>query len=257
VAELRRATALYDEAATKLGEALEIRYDPSVNHLLRRIAMNMASMRFRTEFTPPPPRKPDPEAPSPAPAPAPPPPPPKEEEPSPTQVRFDAEGPPAVPVRAELPAAAADEARAKRERAAVEEAVRAWCDARRENRLVARHGLCRGKGCAECGGTGRQINLFHFKKAFWTSFTPGLRDSPGALDALKAFHARAQRDPEALGPLVKSFRIGEVLVHGYWAEARVLESTTAGPVERSVTLIGVGSRWFFFHPEADRELLPR
>jgi hypothetical protein len=264
VAELRRATALYDEAARKLGEAIEIRYDPSVNHLIRLIAQKMATMRFRTEFAAPPkpaPSMPDaPEAPAtPAPAPAPPhtapapPPLPPAEEP----VRFAEAGPPAVPVHAEMPPASSDGANAKRDRAAVAEAVRAYCDARREGRLVARHGLCRGKGCGECGGTGQQVNLHHFRKAFWSAFTPALRDAPGALDALKAFHARAQRDPAALGPLVKSFRIGDVAVHGWWAEARVEENTTDGPRERTLTLIGVGSSWFFFHPEADRELLPR
>jgi hypothetical protein len=44
---------------------------------------------------------------------------------------------------------------------------------------------------------------------------------------------------------------------GGWARVRVALSTDAGTEERSVTLIGIGSLWFLYHPGADAELLAR
>ncbi|NJN14610.1 MAG: hypothetical protein HC813_03035 [Planctomycetes bacterium] len=158
-----------------------------------------------------------------------------------------------------------EEARAaKSNDTAIRALLKEYYQSRKQEKLLYRHSLCGGKGkmrdgseCAECCGCGSRINLFHFRKAFWGVWSPGLRDAPGALESLRAFHARAQRDPSVLGELVKAFRVESIEPHGYWARATVQETTTAGKSVRSFTLISVGSRWFFYHPEADAELLPR
>ena len=130
------------------------------------------------------------------------------------------------------------------------------------NKLRYRHRLCGGRGtlgtefCAECGGSGTGINLHHFKKAFWTSYTPLLRNADGAFMALEAFYGHARGKPEVLGPTVKSFRVREIEYQGVWAKARVELNTDDGAVEQVVTLVSIGSQWFFYHPDTDRELLP-
>ena len=68
----------------------------------------------------------------------------------------------------------------------------------------ARGRLGGGATCEECGGTGKAINLHHFRKVFWTVYTPLLRDAQGASGALAAFYERARKDPAALGPVVKA-----------------------------------------------------
>lgn len=267
VEELKRAIALYDEATAKLSNALDIRYDPTVNHLVRLAARKLAGLRFRTEFRRPPPpttRKPQPEKTPPAkPEPERPPPEPEPEpEPPAPAPRFEPDGPPAKPVDVVLPATLLPEGNPSYERIvaedqrAIRKLLRDYFHARKRSKLLFRHRICRGKGCQECHGTGLRINLHYFRKTFWTCYAPSLRDAPGALEALKAFHDRAARDPAALGPLVKSFRILEVEHKGYWARARVLVKTEAGEEERAMTLIGIGRSWFFFQPATDGELLP-
>ena len=127
--------------------------------------------------------------------------------------------------------------------------------ARKKNKLHFRHRLCRGKGCDRCGQTGRQINLFYFRKAFWNCYSPMLRDSTGARAALKAFHEHAHKELDALGPTVKSFKIKAVAYHRYWASVKIEESTSAGKAPRVVTLIQAGGRWYFYTPRTDEELV--
>ena len=106
-----------------------------------------------------------------------------------------------------------------------------------------------------CQGAGRTINLYYFRKAYWNSFTPLLRDAEGALEALRAFLVHARANPDSLGPVVKAYKIGEIEPHNAWARVRVVVKTEAGESEQTMTLIRLGSAWFFFHPATDEELL--
>jgi len=265
---LKRAIALYDGALNKLQEALDIQYDPAINHMIRTAARRLTNLRFKVEIQIPHqeahPPQPTPE--QPRTAPAPPPPPPSEETPPPVPaVTFEPQGPPALPVDVTLPLPPAELCArlAKSQVPRIQQVLKSYYQSRKSDSILFRHTLCGGKGkrrdgsaCEECGGTGSRINLFHFRKAYWGAFSPVFRDAAGALDALRAFHARAQRDPAALGELIKAFSITSIEPHGYWARATVQETTTAGKAERSYTLISVGSQWFFYHPVADAELVP-
>lgn len=270
----KRMVDLYARGCDALAAALVIKYDPSVNAALTTATKRLAKIQMwliaeearrrpkpaAPPPTPEPPREPEPEAPEPEPEPGPAPPPP----PSPVST----EGPPATPADVPLRKPAFDAtdrdylARRKRDEAAIREFLRDYLDARRADKLLFKHVPCGGTGklggapCAECGGSGRLINLFHFRRAFWNGFTPLLREAPGALDALRAFRTRAQGDPAALGPLVKGFEVGAIEHFDFWARAQVKETTTAGKTERWVTLVRVGTRWYFFAPRTDAELLP-
>jgi len=280
VPSLKKAIALYDGALNKLQEAIDIQYDPAINHMIRTAARRLTNMRFKIEFQEPRRQEaaPMPEAPPPEPAdspggdsaplrpPAPPRPPPKEDVPPPVPtVTFEEQAPPAVPVDVALPLPPGDIATrlAKSQHGAIQQVLKSYYQSRKADSILFRHSLCGGKGkrrdgtvCEECSGSGSRINLFHFRKAYWGAFSPVFRDAAGALEALRAFHARAQRDPAALGDLVKAFSVVSIEPHGYWARATVMETTTAGKAERSYTLISVGSQWFFYHPVADAELVP-
>ncbi len=268
VPSLKKAIALYDGALNRLQEAIDIQYDPAINHMIRTAARRLTNMRFKIEFQEP--RRASPPAES---APSSPPPPPrapptapKEEEPPPVPaVTFEEQAPPAVPVDVALPLPPGDVAArlAKSQTGPIQQLLKSYYQSRKTDSILFRHTLCGGKGkrrdgtvCEECGGSGSRINLYHFRKAYWGAFSPVFRDAAGALDALRAFHARAQRDPSALGDLVKAFSVVSIEPHGYWARATVMETTTAGKAERRYTLISVGSQWFFYHPVADAELVP-
>lgn len=268
---LRKAADLFDEGTALLQDALEIQEDPAVNARIVNAARKLAKVRawlFHREMarmvkkrgatpTAPDTPAPAPEAPEPAAR-------PPETPPPPAPPSFKAEAPPAAPVDAPMPDAPADESRVKRDTAAIHARIQDYYQARRPERLVYRHRVCQGKGklgggatCEECGGTGKAINLHHFRKVFWTTYTPLLRDAEGASGALAAFYERARRDPSALGPVVKACKIVAVETHGSWARARVQLSTDAGSEERALTLVGIGSTWFFYQPATDRELLVR
>ncbi|MHC4549473.1 MAG: hypothetical protein ACYTEZ_11930 [Planctomycetota bacterium] len=284
-AALKRAIRLYDEGTALLQQAVEIQNDAGVNHRLNIAARRLQKMRFYVSFklerptrparppvAPPPEegkpvRNPEPEPPS-----EPPPPPPEDlvsDEPAP-RVSFPQGDPPALPVDVDLPAFPGaqptpdEEARAKRDRKAITQRVKDYLQAFKPKKLLARHRLCKGKGqfgpgapCEECHGTGQQINLHYFRRAFWTSFTPALRDSEGALEALAVFFDRAQRDVSVLGPVVTSFKVREIDHQGVWAKARVAANTSAGKKDYAITLISIGSSWFLYHPATDRVLLPQ
>jgi hypothetical protein len=270
-AAVRRAAELYDQGTALLQEALEMQEDRAVNAQIVNAARKLAKLRaflFHLDMArkvkerpaPPPaeqPPEPPPAPPEAKPAPSP-------EPPPPGPPSFPAEGPPAAPVDVELPAAPFDDARAKRDIAAITARVRSYYEAQRPEKLVYRHRVCAGRGklgggapCEECGSSGRAINLHYFRTIFWTSYTPLLRDAEGASGALAAFYERARKDPSALGPVVKGMKVLGVDYRGGWARARVALSTDAGTEERSVTLIGIGSLWFLYHPGADAELLAR
>ena len=257
---LKKAIRLYDEGTAKLQKALDIRYDRGVNHRLSFTARRLQKMRFQVHFKSRVPRRAPPSKRGTA-RPA-----RWEEEESPSE---PAAPPPALPLDAQLPAYAAPESDPEYEklanaaRRAIGGMLKDYFEARKPGKLLFRHRLCQGRGkfrdgssCDECGGTGKQINLFFFRRAFWGSFTPLLRDAPGALDALKRFHESAQSDLDALGPLTKSFKVQEIEYHGYWARVRLKENTTKGKRERTVTLISVGSSWYFYTPRTDGELVP-
>jgi hypothetical protein len=163
-----------------------------------------------------------------------------------------------------LAAAPYDDAEDKRDLAAIHERIQDYYQAMRPEKLVFRHRVCQGKGklgggapCEECGGSGKAINLHHFRKVFWTSYTPLLRDAQGASGALAAFYERARKEPDLLGPAVKACKVLDIDYHGVWARAKVQLSTAAGSEERSITLVGIGSTWFLYQPSTDRELIER
>ena len=268
-AQLKKAADLYDQGTALLQEALEIQEDSAANAQIVNAARKLAKVRawlFHREMArkakerPPQPAPGEP-TPTPAPEPA-----PKPEQPAPPPAppSFAAESPPAAPVDAALPEAPYDDAGGKKDLAAIHARIQDYYQAQRPEKLVYRHRICQGKGklgggaaCEECGGTGKAINLHHFRKVFWTVYTPLLRDAEGASGALAAFYERARKDPAALGPVVKACKVTDVDYHGAWARARIQLSTDAGSEERVITLIGIGSTWFFYQPATDRELIER
>jgi hypothetical protein len=275
ITALKKAIRLYDEATAKLQKALDIRYDPGVNHRLSFTARRLQKMRFQVHFKRPgpakpvTPRKPE-EKPVEEPRPEEEPPAPQERPREPEPPHFGVASPPALPLDSNLPSYPAPEGDpeyeklVKADQRAIGAMLKEYFQARKPQKLLFRHRLCQGKGtfrdgssCAECGGTGKQINLFFFRRAFWGSFSPLLRDAPGALDGLKSFHGRAQTDLDALGPLTKSFKLGEIEYHGYWARVRLTENTTEGKKDRTYALISVGSSWYFYTPQTDGELIPK
>jgi hypothetical protein len=271
-AAVRRAVSLLDQGTALLQEALEIQEDAGVNAQIVNAARKLAKLRawlFHVEMArkakdrPPPERQPPPDEPeAAAPEPA------KEPEPAalppPAPPSFAAERPPASPADVALPEAPYDDAAGKKDLAAIHARIQDYYQSLRPEKLVFRHRVCQGKGklgggapCGECGGSGKAINLHHFRKVFWTTYTPLLRDAQGAPGALAAFYERARKDPAALGPVVKACKVLDVDYHGVWARARVQLSTGAGSEERRITLVGIGSTWFFYQPSTDRELIER
>ena len=264
----RKIVMLYEKASDLLQKALDIQEDPGVvglqRILCRRLVRVRAQLFFRRKPRPKPKPKPPTDAPAPKPAPERPKPDPKpypkptpkpepEPEPEIPAPEFEAGKPPAQPVDADLPVLGEMEL-GKASQRAITQLLRGYYQARKLNKLHARHRLCRGNGCEACGQTGRQINLYYFRKAFWNCYAPTLRAAPGALDMLKAFHARSQKDVSALGPAVKSFKVKQLDYHGYWAKVSIREKTTAGETTRKVTVIHAGSRWYFYTPGTDGEL---
>jgi len=271
-AAAKKAVDLYDRGTVLLQDALEIQEDPAVNAQIVNAARKLAKLRawlFHLEMARKVKERPAEPAPAPGPAPetatqAPPKPKPEEPAPPPAPPSFAGDGPPAVPMDVALPDAPYDDTGDKKDLAAIHARIQDYYQSLRPEKLVFRHRVCQGTGklgggakCEECGGTGKAINLHHFRKVFWTVYTPLLRDAQGAPGALAAFYERSKRDPTALGPVVKACKILEVDYHGAWARARVQLSTSAGSEETALTLIAIGSTWFFYHPETDRELIER
>jgi hypothetical protein len=273
---LKKAIKLYDDGTALLHRAIEIQNDAGVNHRLNIAARRLQKMRFYVSFRlekkhrplpKPPPTKPGEEpAPQPTDPVGPPPRPPREEleEETSQVVAFATGQPPAALSAADLPRFAEVPEVNKAHLSAIKERIRDYFDAFRSNKILLRHRLCRGKGtfsngapCEECHGTGHEINLHYFRKAFWTSYAPTLRDADGALGALAVFYDRVQRDNAALGPVVTSFKVTEIDYQGYWAKAKVNAKTKAGPKEYVISLISIGSSWFFFNPATDGALLPK
>ena len=71
-------------------------------------------------------------------------------------------------------------------------------------------------------------------------------------------HDRARRNLEALGPVLTKFEIPKSKIehNDFWARALVKETSKAGTTDRWVTLVSVGSSWFFYSPATDAELIP-
>jgi len=278
--ELRKCVRLYDEGTLYLAQALEIRYDRAVNAMLVRAARELAKSQARLAWLEhrrrlkqreaEKARNPKPE-PKPETKPEPNPPPRTEPEPKPdhpiTRPRFTPAKPPAEPTDAAprqpdgLPEFT-DERWLRREKKGIEACLKDYFGARRKGKLRNRCKLCAAKGknrdgtvCDMCQGAGHTINLFYFRKAYWNAFTPLLRDADGAFEALEAFLDHARGDPKSLGPVVKTFKVAEIEPHGSWARARIVLKTDAGETEETMTLIRIGSSWFFFHPATDQELL--
>jgi hypothetical protein len=57
--------------------------------------------------------------------------------------------------------------------------------------------------------------------------------------------------------VVSSFKIEDVEYQGYWAKAKVAANTQAGRKDYEISLISIGSSWFFFNPATDGALLPK
>ncbi|MHC4952828.1 MAG: hypothetical protein ACYTGZ_02985 [Planctomycetota bacterium] len=292
--DLKKCVRLYDKGTLLLAEALDIKYDHAVNAMLvraaRELAKSQAGLTYlenrrrwrereaekarqpKPEPKPRPEKKPD-GKPEPKPEPKREPPPEKKRTLTPlreapvTRPRFVEAKPPAVPIdkaptRAEgLPEATADEWM-RREKKGIQKRLKDYYGARRPGKLLYRCKLCAGKGknhdgsmCNECQGSGQRINLHYFRKTFWNGFTPLFRDAEGALDALKAFLEHAKAAPASLGPVVKTFKVREIEPHGAWARVRVAIKTDERELEESMTLIRIGSGWYFFNPETDEDLL--
>jgi len=274
-AAVRKAVSLFDQGTGLLQQALEIEEDAAVNAQIVHAARKLAKLRawlFHLEMArkakdrPPPQAEPaEPEAATPAASPEPVPKTrPEEKPPPPAPPSFPAGGPPASPADVALPEAPYDDAEDKKDLAAIHARIQDYYQSFRPEKLVFRHRVCQGKGklgggalCEECGGTGKAINLHHFRKVFWTAYTPLLRDAQGAPGALAAFYEHARKDPAALGPVVKACKVTDIDYHGVWARAKVQLSTAAGSEERAITLVGIGSTWFFYQPSTDRELIER
>lgn len=275
-AQLKRAIELYDKGTALLHQAVEIQNDAGVNHRLNIAARRLQKIRFYVSFRLAQRRRPLPPPPKPKEKPrweddpelqiGPPPRPSREEledESSPV-VSFATGQPPATLSDVDLPRFAEVPEVNKGHLAAIKERIRDYFDAFRANKILRRHRLCHGKGtfsngapCEECHGTGYEINLHYFRRAFWTSYAPTLRDADGALGALAVFYDRAQRDNSVLGPVVTSFKITDVEYQGYWARAKVAVNTKAGKKDYRISLISIGSSWFFFNPATDGALLPK
>lgn len=278
-AAVKKAVELLDQGTALFQQALEIQEDKAINAQIVNAARKLAKLRawlFHLEMArkakdrPPPepqaqpqPGEPEKGTPEPERKPEPPPAPPKPAEtpPPPAPPSFAAEGPPASPADVALPDAPYDDAAGKKDLAAIQARIQDYYQSLRPEKLVFRHRVCQGKGklgggaaCAECGGTGKAINLHHFRKVFWTTYTPLFRDREGAPGALAAFYERARKDPAAL-PVVKACKVLDIDYHGVWARAKVQLSTAAGTEERAITLVGIGSTWFFYQPTTDRELI--
>ena len=54
---------------------------------------------------------------------------------------------------------------------------------------------------------------------------------------------------------MKTIKVGDVEVNGVWARARVKVKTKAGEHEDTMTLVSIGSAWYFFNPSTDEELI--
>ncbi|HEX5137096.1 MAG TPA: hypothetical protein VFY93_09000 [Planctomycetota bacterium] len=260
----RRAVALFDQGTALLQQALEIEEDGGVNAQIVNAARKLAKLRawlFHLEMA----RKAKERAQEPEKAPEPKPEPkPAEAPPPPAPPSFPPDGPPASPADVALPEAPYDDTADKKDLAAIHARIQDYYQSFRPEKLVFRHRVCQGKGklgggapCEECGGTGKAINLHYFRKVFWTTYTPLFRDAQGASGALAAFYERARKDPDAVGAVVKACKVTGVDYHGVWARAKVQLSTAAGAEERAITLVGIGSTWFFYQPGTDRELIER
>jgi len=267
--ELSRAVELYDKGCARLNAAVEIQNDSGVNHRLRVAAQKLAEMRARLlwleeqrklrerpKTTP---------GPAPAPPSAPPSPPPGREPPA-LEAAVPKGEPPAHPVDVALRTveSQAPSSRDRRDEKAIRALLSGYYGAQRKGKLLARHKLCSGKGvlrggeaCEECAGTGKQINLYYFRKVYWNVYTPLLRDAAGALEALRAFHERARRDPALLGPAVKAFKVVKLELHGFCARAAVEVRTAAGTRAEKITLVSIGSAWFFYTPATDAGLVSK
>ena len=280
---LKEAIKHYDKGTTLLQRAVEIQEDPGVNWRLTLAARNLArsrawvlrrenARRARKRPRPPPPpdepeenpgekpkRQPDPIRPVPR----------EKSREKPQEfvehkisVAFNPGDPPAQPVDVELERPEfVSEKEAKKAKGAIRKRISEYYQALRPGKLRQRHRLCGGKGrfsdgsvCDECYGTGEGINLHHFRKVYWTGFSPLLRSAEGGLDALEAFYARAVRKPPLLGPIVKSSKVEEIEFQGTWARAKVVLTTDEGKQERYITLVSIGSNWFFYTPATDKEL---
>ena len=51
-------------------------------------------------------------------------------------------------------------------------------------------------------------------------------------------------------------RLKEVAHHGTWAKVTVEVKTAEGVGRETFTVVSIGRNWFFYHPGADRELVP-
>jgi hypothetical protein len=275
---MRKCVRLYDEGTLHLAEALDIQYDRAVNALLMRAARDLAKCQAQLLWLdqrrriqqrkeeqakePTPEAKPEtrpepvPEA-KPAPEPVRP----------PTRPNFVPATPPALPTDAapSQPADAPkflDDGWLRREKKGIETCIKEYFDARRKGKLRNRCKLCAAKGtnrdgtvCEMCRGAGHTINLHYFRKAYWNGFTPIFRDSEGSLEALRAYLDHARTDPASLGPVVRAYKLTGIEPHGSWAHVTVALKTDAGESEERITLIRIGSTWFFFNPATDEDLL--
>lgn len=274
-ADLKRCIALFDKGTLLLVDALEIQYDVAVNNMLLRASRELAKSRaalFMLENRrawrarekekaergeEPPKSEPEPEPESQ----------PRSEPPPPKPPRFEASRPPAVPLdvapRVEGAVYALGEKEWLRQnKKGIDRLVKEYYGARRKGKLRFRCKLCAGKGkfrggeaCGDCAGSGRQINLFYFRKVYWNAFTPLFRELEGALPGLNEFLAHARAHPDALADEVKSFKLVSIEPHALWARVTVQLKTAAGKKTESMSVVSIGSAWYFFQPATDEELI--
>ena len=77
----------------------------------------------------------------------------------------------------------------------------------------------------------------------------------GDATSLKKFLVFARTQPSSLGDEIASFKLVEIEPHSVWARARVRIKSDAGEREETMTLVSIGSAWYFFHPATDEELI--
>ena len=80
-------------------------------------------------------------------------------------------------------------------------------------------------------------------------------DQPVALDSLRKFLEHARGKPESLGEKIATFKVLDIEPQLDWARVRVRVKAESGERVERVTLVSIGSAWYFFCPATDEELI--
>lgn len=116
--------------------------------------------------------------------------------------------------------------------------------------------------CETCGGDGCFLNGPAAKQAFWLCWSPLYRLDEKERTAWEATFAKWRKDPKGGGEFLTRLKIGKVEYYGLWAQATWEEwgiTPDGKKTHREVTrrLVRGGRRWFFFHPDHDRDFFAK